>query len=149
MKLSMLLEGYSSAVEAVKVVTSFEAGLYLSLLIRDLEVVKTEYNKKQNALIEKYGRAPDKTKEEEKNINAEKFIPPNTPEFKEFSKEYEELMAKDIKFEFKALDAKMFKDEKIPGNYVYGLTPFFALTENESSVEKKSDAPVEKPHRVK
>ena len=125
MKVSVLLNGHAAALEALNMTEGFEAGLQLTLLIHDLEVVKEAFDKKQNGLIEKLGRAPDRSKEEEKRIKGDKFIPRDTPEYEEYLKVINEELERDVKFSYHNLDKNIFKSEKIKGGIVYNLMPFF------------------------
>jgi len=124
MKLKTIIEGREAAARAMETVTSFDAGFALATLMEDTNVANSEYVKKQNALIEEYGKVPDPSKPEEAQYTG-KFVSPTGENFPKFRVAMEELLDKEVDLSFKPLKQDYFKGEKIAGGLIGYLLPFF------------------------
>lgn len=123
MEVSQVIEANAVLEKFLKEVHEFEVSYALAVLQSKLEIAVKNFYKARDALIEKYGEEPDKSKPEHAHIQG-KFISVTSPNYDTFVEEVNKLLSTSIDIEFKPLSLNVLKHLNISGEDLKKLLPF-------------------------
>ena len=122
-KVGQILEAYTAANRAIPMVKGFKGGYDLVRLIKELDVLRDQFNKKHQEILKQYGE-PSKPDSEEAKRGIPFIVEQNTPKWDQYVEETNKLLAEEIDQEFQLMNHEDFENEEIPGTIIAALMPF-------------------------